>query len=194
MKITHRRTFLKAAASASALSTTVGAASAHDMGSSGSSDGSSHDHTDASVHGKTSDVELLDYHSLGHRGPSSENSADSPHYGGISEMRIVGDYAYVCFFSSKDPTNNRGIGVIDVSKFNAASNTSDLRDAEMNFVAFVRNDNDTAAVMDLKTSADGDYVFYTNNRFRRCSTTLTRRRQRRKIRPIRWRAPSRPST
>ncbi|GAA0197567.1 hypothetical protein ACFFQF_20815 [Haladaptatus pallidirubidus] len=31
----------------------------------------------------------------------------------------------------------------------------------MDFVAFVRNDNDAAAVMDLKTSADGDYVFYT---------------------------------
>ncbi|WP_227777205.1 hypothetical protein [Haladaptatus pallidirubidus] len=111
MKRTHRRKFLKAVAGASAFSTAVDAASAHDMGSSKSSSTSEHDHTDASIHGKTSDVELLDYHSLGQRGPSSTNSADSPHYGGISEMRVVGDYAYVCFFSSKDPTNNRGIGV-----------------------------------------------------------------------------------
>lgn len=76
-------------------------------------------------------------------------------------MRIIGDYAYVCFFSSKNPTNNREISIIDISEFNAADNSSDLQDAEMDFVAFVRNDNDAAAVMDIKTSADGNYVFYT---------------------------------
>jgi hypothetical protein len=115
-------------------------ASAHEFNGDSSGDGTSsdHDHTDARIHGSSSNVELLDYHSLGQRGPSSANSAESPHYGVISEMRIVGDYAYVCFFSSKNPTNNRGMGVIDISEFTAADNTSDLRDAEIDFVAFVR--------------------------------------------------------
>ncbi|WP_227379097.1 LVIVD repeat-containing protein [Haladaptatus halobius] len=159
---TTRRTVLKTIGGYGALAA-VPTASAHEFNGDSSGDGTSsdHDHTDANLHGSSSNVELLDYHSLGQRGPSSTNSADNPHYGGISEMRVIGDYAYVCFFSSKDPTNNRGIGVIDISEFNAPDNTNDLRNAEMDFVAFVRNDNDAAAVMDLKTSADGDYVFYT---------------------------------
>lgn len=157
-----RRAVLRALGAGAGVAATSGTVSAHEMGSSGSSSSSgSHDHTDASIHGQSSDVELLDYHSLGQTGPSSANSADSPHYGGISEMRIAGDYAYVCFFSSKDPTNNRGMGVIDISEFNAASSTSELRDAEMDFVSFIRNDNDASAVMDLKTSDDGNWVFIT---------------------------------
>jgi hypothetical protein len=139
----------------------AGTASAHQKGGTSSSSSGGHDHSDASLHGSTSDVELLDYHSLGSKGPSSENSADSPHYGGITEMRVVGDYAYVCFFTSKDPTNNRGLGVIDISEFNAANSTKEYREAEMEFVSFVRNDNDAASVMDVKASADGDYVFTT---------------------------------
>ena len=157
-----RRAVLKTLGVGAGVAAGAGTASAHQKGGSETTDSTDgHDHSDASLHGSTSDVELLDYHSLGKRGPSSANSADEPHYGGIDELRIAGDYAYVGFFTSKDPTNNRGLGVVDISEFNAAGNTSDLREAEMDFVAFVRNDNDAASVMDVKTSADGDYVFMT---------------------------------
>jgi hypothetical protein len=156
-----RRRFLQAAGTSAVAVAATGTAGAHEMGggSSTSSDGD-HDHTDASQHGATSNVELLDYHSVGDVGPSSESgSADQPHYGALSEIRVSGDYAYVSIFSSKDPTNNRGLAVLDVSEFNAAENTSDLRDAELEVVSFLRNDNDASAVMDVKVSDDGDYVF-----------------------------------
>jgi hypothetical protein len=156
-----RRRVLRASATGVALAAATGTASAHEFGSSSSSssDGD-HDHTDASAHDATSNVELLDYHSVGDVGPSSETgSADSPHYGALSEIRVHGDYAYVSIFSSKDPTNNRGLAILDVSEFTAAENTNDLRDAELSVVSFLRNDNDASAVMDVKVSDDGDYVF-----------------------------------
>jgi len=158
-RLTSRRSVLKASAAGAALAATAGVGSAHESDTSGSS-GDDHDHTDAGIHGDTGNVELLDYHSLGDVGPSSESgSADDSHYGGLTEIRTRGDYAYVSIFSSKDPTNNRGLAVLDISEFNAADNTSDLRDAELEVVSFMRNDNDAAAVMDVKVSDDGDYVF-----------------------------------
>jgi hypothetical protein len=156
-----RRTVLKAIAGSTAVAGVAGTASAHesDSGGNASNDGH-HDHTDASVHGATSDVELLDYHSLGDVGPSGESgSADSPHYGGISELRTHGDYAYVGVFSSDTPTGDRGLFVVDISAFNGADNTSDLREADLDVVAILRNDNPAAAVMDVKVSDDGNYVF-----------------------------------
>jgi hypothetical protein len=159
--LVDRRTVLAATAGTVALTAGAGAADAHTLGSTSSSSSTDgHDHTDASLHGATSDVELLDYHSLGDVGSSSETGgADSPHYGAITELRVHGDYAYVGVFSAKDPTNDRGMYVLDVSEFNAASNTSDLRDAELEVVSFLRNPNAASAVMDVKVSDDGDYVF-----------------------------------
>lgn len=157
-----RRTVLRALGAAGATAAASGVAGAHQMGSSSTdSTSSGHDHSDADLHGSTSDTELLDYHSLGELGQSSQNTASEPHYGGITELRVEDDYAYVGFFTSKSPTDNRGLGVLDISAFNAASSTEELRDAELDFVAFVRNDNDAAAVMDVKTSDDGDYIFFT---------------------------------
>ncbi|WP_137283968.1 LVIVD repeat-containing protein [Halorussus salinisoli] len=158
----NRRQFLKATGLAAALGAATGTASAHDLSSdtNDSTDDSAHDHTDASLHGATSDVELLDYHSLGDVGPSSESgSPDSPHYGGITEIRVRDDYAYAGFFSSDNPTGDRGMAVLDVSEFNAADSTDELRDAELDVVSFLRNDNAAAAVMDVKVSDDGEYAF-----------------------------------
>jgi len=160
-RLTSRRAVLRASAAVAALAASAGVGSAHDEGSTDSTDDDGdHDHSDASAHGDTGNVELLDYHSLGDVGPSSEGgSADDPHYGGLSEVRTRGDYAYVSVFSSKDPTNNRGLAILDISGFDAAENASDLRDAELEVVSFLRNDNDAAAVMDVKVSGDGNYVF-----------------------------------
>lgn len=157
----NRRTVLKGIGAGVGVAGLSGTASAHSFGDSTSTSDGDHDHSDGTLHGATSDVELLDYHSLGEFGPSSENSASHPHHGGIDELRVRGDYAYVGFFTSKDPTNNRGLGVIDISEFVEADSTNELRDAEMTFRSLVRNDNDAAAVMDVKVSADGDYVFLT---------------------------------
>jgi hypothetical protein len=161
MRDTDRRRFLRASAGVTALAASSGAASAHDLSSdTNDSDSTGHDHADASLHGATSDVELLDYHSLGDVGPSSETgSPDEPHYGAVTELRVRGDYAYLGVFSAKSPTSGRGMYVLDISEFNAAGNTNDLRDAELEVVSFLRNENDAAAVMDVKVSGDGDYVF-----------------------------------
>jgi len=156
-----RRTVLRALGAGGGVAAVSGTASAHTFGGSTSTSTDSHDHSDGSLHGSTSDVELLEYHSLGNLGRSGESSPSDPHYGGIDEVRVHGDYAYVGFFTSKDPTNNRGLGVVDVSEFNAAGSPAELRDAEMEFQSFVRNDNDAASVMDVKVSGDGDYVFLT---------------------------------
>lgn len=157
-----RRKLLRASATGVALAAAAGTASAHEFSSSSTSSTSDgdHDHTDGSAHDATSNVELLDYHSIGDVGPSSETGGpDSPHYGALSEIRVHGDYGYVSVFSSKDPTNNRGLVVLDVSEFNAAESTSELRDAELSVVSFLRNDNDASAVMDVKASDDGEFVF-----------------------------------
>jgi hypothetical protein len=161
MRDIDRRRFVKAALGASALGAATGPASAHELNSdTNNSNTDSHDHSDAGLHGATSDVELLDYHGLGDVGPSSETgSPDEPHYGAVTELRVRGDYAYVGVFSAKSPTSGRGMYVLDVSAFNAAGNANDLRDAELEVVSFLRNQNDAAAVMDVKVSGDGDYVF-----------------------------------
>lgn len=161
-----RRTVLRTTASGLALAAGVGTASAHEYGSSDSSSSDGHDHTDATLHGATSNVELVDYHSLGGLGPSSESgSPDSPHYGALTEIRARGDYAYVGVFSSKGPTDDRGVYVVDISAFNDADSASDLRDAELDAVSFLRNENAASAVMDVKVSTDGDYVFASKQPF-----------------------------
>lgn len=163
-----RRTVIKAIASAAAVAGASGTASAHELGtdSDGSASADGHDHTDASQHDATSNVELLDYHSLGDLGSSSESgSPDTPHYGAITELRTHGDYAYVGIFSSDNPTGDRGMAVLDISEFNAADNTNELREAELDVVAFLRNDNAAAAVMDVKVSDDGNYVFISKQPF-----------------------------
>lgn len=160
-----RRSLLRAAAGSALLAGAAGPASAHTLGST-STTSTDHDHTDASLHGQTSDVELLDYHSLGDIGPSSESgSPDAPHHGALTELVVQGDYAYVGVFSSDNPTGDRGLAVLDIGAFNDADNTKELREAELDVVAFLRNDNAAAAVMDVTVSDDGDYVFLSKQPF-----------------------------
>ncbi|MFC7156514.1 LVIVD repeat-containing protein [Halomarina halobia] len=158
-----RRRFLRAVgAGTAALAAATSPASAHewsDATSDAEADGD-HDHADATLHGASSNVELVGYHSLGGVGPASESgSPDSPHYGAITELRVRGDYAYVGIFSSDDPTNDRGMAILDVSEFNAAGTPRELREAELSVVSFLRNDNPASAVMDVKVSDDGRYAF-----------------------------------
>jgi hypothetical protein len=157
-----RRSILGAGTGLAALAASGGLASAHEFSedTSAGTASESHDHTDASIHGKTGNAELLEYHSLGAVGSSAESgSADSPHYGGITELRTNGDYAYVGCFSSDNPTGDRGMAVLDINEFNAAEKPKELRAADLSVVSFLRNDDPAAAVMDLKVSDDGQFVF-----------------------------------
>lgn len=153
---TTRRWILKATAGTLGVAATSGATSGHvhpDNG--GADDHSIHRHDTIS-----GNVDRVGYHSLGDVGPSSESgSAENPHYGGISELRIQGDYAYVAVFSSRDPTNDRGMAILNVSDYTTAEHERELDDAELEVVAFLRNGNPATSVMDVKLSADGDYAF-----------------------------------
>lgn len=153
---TTRRRILKVAAGTLGVAATAGAASGHVHPDDGGAD--DHDvHRHDSVSGT---VEQVGYHSLGDVGPASDSgSSDEPHYGGISELRVQGDYAYVAVFSSRDPTNDRGLAVLDVSDFTTASDEGDLQNAELEVVAFLRNGNPAVSVMDVKLSNDGQYAF-----------------------------------
>lgn len=151
-----RRRILKAAAGTLGVAATAGGASGHvhpDDG--GADDHSIHRHDSVS-----GNVERVGYHSLGGVGTAEESgSPDEPHHGGISELRVHGDHAYVAVFSSRDPTNDRGMAVLDVSDFTTAGSERDLADAELAVVSFLRNGNPAASAMDVKLSDDGRYAF-----------------------------------
>jgi len=156
-----RRTILRTASAAALGVAATGTASAHDgVGSDGTDSSDGHDHADPGQHATSEHAERLDYHSLGAVGPSSNaGRPEEPHYGGVTEVRTHGDYAYVGFFSSDDPTNDRGMAILDISQFTSADSYEDVRDAELSVLSFVRNDDPAAAVMDVKISDDGAYVF-----------------------------------
>ncbi|PSQ20359.1 hypothetical protein BRD04_08540, partial [Halobacteriales archaeon QS_9_67_17] len=147
-----RRAFTRlTAATASGLAIT-GGASAHPSGS--SSDHGDHAHDTKQ---KTTQV---GYHSLGGVGSASvSGDPDEPHYGGLSEIRVRGDLAFVSIFSSEDPTNDRGLAILDVSDYTQATDESELTTAEPTVLSFIRNDNAGSAVMDVKLSGDGNYAF-----------------------------------
>lgn len=81
------------------------------------------------------------------------------HYGGISELKVAGDFAYVGVLSSKDPTYDRGLAVVDVSKYTQAPTKAALEDAVPEVDAFVPNENNAVSVMDVKLSSDRHYAF-----------------------------------
>lgn len=102
------------------------------------------------------------YHSLGDFGPERiGGTPEEPHYGGISELRVDGErgLAYVGILSSKEPTLDRGMAILDVSEYTEASSPEEIDDAEMVLLSFVENENGAASVMDVKLSADGEYAF-----------------------------------
>ena len=100
------------------------------------------------------------YHSLGGRGSEEPFGApENPHYGGVSEMKVHGDLAFVGVLSSRDPTPDRGLAILDVSQYTRADSKEQLEDAEMFLLSYVPNENGAVSVMDVKVSDDGQYAF-----------------------------------
>ena len=96
----------------------AGAVAGHpEEGTGGPNEG--HDHTDGSIHETEGDIDQVGYHSLGGRGQAD---ADTPHYGGLTELRVQNGYAFVGFMSARGPPPNRVFAVLDVSDFTRARN------------------------------------------------------------------------
>lgn len=111
-------------------------------------------------HDRAVRTEQVGYHSLGGIGSESlSGDSEEPHYGAISELRVQGDLAFVSIFSSRDPTNDRGLAILDISEYTAARNRQQVEEAEMMVLSFLRNDNPASAMMDVKVSDDADYAF-----------------------------------
>lgn len=150
-----RRAILKGAAATLGVAAS-GTAAAHP--SSGDHGNKNHHHTEQDDFQMTT----VGYHSLGGIGSESlSGDPDEPHYGGISELRVHGDVAAVGILSSKEPTVDRGIAILDVSAYTRAESRDELENAEMAVIAFVPNENNLTSVMDVKFSDDGQYLFAT---------------------------------
>ncbi len=156
-----RRTVLKTVGAALGVGAAAGSASAHEWGSGSTADGpDTGQPTDYDVPGNTVNASVVGYHSMGSTGGEGRAGRPSrPHYGGQTEIRVRGDYAYVAFFSSDRPTPGRGMAIVDISGYNGAENTAQADAASMNVVSYLTNNSTATAVMDLKVSDDGQYVF-----------------------------------
>lgn len=137
---------MKATAGALGVAAGAGLASAHPGAGDHGEEGHSHPPDDAA--GTT----LVGYDSLG--GEEAEY-----HYGGISEMKVQDGLAFVGVLSSKDPTIDRGMAILDVSDFTEADSKNELDEAEMELLSFLPNENNFVSVMDVKLSADTNYAF-----------------------------------
>ena len=157
---TTRRAVLRATAGALGIAT-VGRAGAHEWGSASTAEEvSGGSPTPQDAPGGMRRTEVAGYHSLGDVGPAGETGdASSPHYGGQTELRTRGDYAYVTFFSSDRPTPGRGMAIVDISEYNDADSKDQLDAAEMEVVSILRNNSTATACMDVKVDDTGDYVF-----------------------------------
>lgn len=155
-----RRTVLKAAAAALGVGAATGTASAHEWNTTQSGDGNPNRKPEQ-VGKSTPNVEDVGYHSGGGRGSESgrNGQARNPHYGAFTEIRTHGDYAYVGMFSSRGDSEGRGMAIVDIGAYNRAETEAEVEQAEMNVVSFFRNTNAATAMMDLKVSDDGQYVF-----------------------------------
>jgi hypothetical protein len=146
-----RRAVLKAATGALGLAAGSGLASAHPgAGDHGEDD---HQHPPDDAAGTT----LVGYDGLG--SVAGEDDGAEYHHGGISEMKVQDGLAFVGILSSKDPTIDRGMAILDVSDFTEADSKADLADAEMKVLSFLPNENNLVSVMDVKLSADTEYAF-----------------------------------
>lgn len=145
-----RRSVLLGSAGLTGLAASSGLVSSHPS----AGDHGDHDH-DIAVN-----TQQVGYHSLGGIGSESfSGDPNEPHYGAISELRVQGDLAFVSIFSSRDPTNDRGLAILDISDYTAARNQQEIEDAEMMVLSFLRNDNPASAMMDVKVSDDAKYAF-----------------------------------
>lgn len=147
-----RRTVLKVTAGALGLAA-AGTANAHEFGSTdheGDIDGSDAGGTDQPGGMKNSVV--VGYHSLGAVGDAgTAGRPSSPHYGGRTELRTRGDYAYVSFFSSDSPTPGRGMAIVDISDYNEAE-TSNQRSPPRQTPPQHANNNEEAETADDRSS------------------------------------------
>jgi hypothetical protein len=181
---TTRRAVLKGVAGTFGISA-VGSASAHEWGDDESDEGpggeNDPDHPDEGTRGGLDSVGFYGYHGLGSTGEATKDGAataadvdgadhdyqakywaeakNNPHYGGATEIRVHGDYAYITFFSSDDPTPGRAMAIVDISEYNDAETEEDLGNAELQVTGYLRNNNAPTAAMDVKISDDGQYAF-----------------------------------
>ena len=157
-----RRAVLKATAGTLGVAA-MGGASAHDWGTStttAAGDNSGGTHSRTGTLDTNQNASIVGYHSLGGVGSArTSGRPSSPHYGAVTEIRTHGDYAYVGVFSSDSPTPGRGMAIVDISDFNRAESEVDLENASLSVISFVRNNNTGVAVMDVKVSDDGQFVF-----------------------------------
>jgi len=146
-----RRAVLKATTGALGLAAGAGLAGAHPgAGDHGEED---HRHPPDDAAGTT----LVGYEGLG--GVAGEEDGAEYHHGGISEMKVQDGLAFVGILSSKDPTIDRGMAILDVSDFTEADSRAELEDAEMEVLSFLPSENNFVSVMDVKLSADTNYAF-----------------------------------
>ena len=177
-----RRAVLKTVAGAAGIGA-AGTASAHEWGE---EKGPAGENTWTSqredTRGETNNAEIVGYHALGAEGTARrdpEREAQRPHYGGITEIRTNGDYAYVGFFSSGSETPGRGMAILDISDYTripADADTSKqqakLENAELSVISFLRNNTASASVMDVKVSDDGDYAFLSTQPYQQLFGTI----------------------
>lgn len=138
----------------------VGAASA--VGGHPSDDHPSEDgEHDIHEHHVTKNAELVGYHSLADVGSESESGRpEDAMHGVVSETWVEGDYAFVSFLSSSEPHGNRGVAVVDVSRYTRADSVEEMREAEMEVVSFIGNETEAGTGADVKVSDDGQYLAY----------------------------------
>ena len=149
-----RRTIIKAVGGALGAGAAGVAVGHPEEGTGGPNEG--HDHTDGSLHETVGDIDQVGYHSLGGFG---QDDADTPHYGGLTEVRVQDGWAFVAFISSRGPTPNRGFAILDVSDFTEARNDgAELEFADIDLVGIARDDNDVSAAMDIKVTDDTNYA------------------------------------
>lgn len=103
------------------------------------------------------------YHSLGGvGGPQTGGSPDSPHYGGFSRVDVHRDrgLAVVSVFTSRTPTADHGMALVDVGAYTEAEGSGDVDAGQPAVTAFLPNPSHLY-VSDATFSTDGQYAFVT---------------------------------
>ncbi|MFB6127317.1 MAG: LVIVD repeat-containing protein [Halolamina sp.] len=159
-----RRTVLRAVGGALGVTGVAGAAGTASAHEKTNDDGGSYtgEHADRKTEtlDTTADADVLGYHGLG--GIGSERQAGRPseaHDGAVSEVTVDGDYAYVGLISADGDSANRGLAVVDVGDYARAESPAAADDAEMTVLSYLTDVGPESAVMDVKVSDDGEYVF-----------------------------------
>jgi hypothetical protein len=156
-----RRAVLKALGGTAGLAA-AGGASAHGWGETNSTanENDSVKFGKPKTQGLSENARVHGYHSIGGIGPSSESGQpDDPHYGGLTEIAVHGEYVYQSMFSARNDTGGRGFAILDASDYVNAESEAELEAAELSVESIFRDLNGATACMDLKLDDTGDYVF-----------------------------------